>query len=142
LELSESAFIRSITSNGGAGGDIVINVGTLKLNSGGGISSVSTSIDDLSGGAAGDVIVTATESVTLDGAAGGISAITLSGSGTGGRLSIATPSSHWTTGHWWSPAWHGCRRRRDRRGSLTLANGATFRAIRLLLGRCCDGNGG
>jgi filamentous hemagglutinin family protein len=96
LELSGFASVSSVTSNGGTGADILIDVGMLTLHSGGGISSTSDLVGATSGGPGGDVIITATGPVSLDGVSGGLSVVTRSvlpdNSGTGGRLSISAPS--------------------------------------------------
>ncbi len=96
LEMRDSAFIQSVTNNGGAGGDITVNVGTLVLTAGAKIAT--NSLNQLfgsgAGGPGGDLVVTKTESVTIDGAGSGLSTFTESNlpGGTGGQLSLSARS--------------------------------------------------
>ena len=97
LEVKDAAFIQSITNRGGVGGDITVDVGTLVLTAGANISvSSQQPLFGGGGGPGGNLIVTARDSVTIDGASSGLSTFTSSelpgGIGTGGRLSLSAPS--------------------------------------------------
>jgi filamentous hemagglutinin family protein len=97
LEMNDSTFIQSITNRGGVGGDITVDVGTLVLTAGASISASSQQpLFGGGGGPGGNLIVTATDAVTIDGASSGLSTFTTSelpgGTGTGGGLSLSAPS--------------------------------------------------
>src|SRR5438093_1058803 len=92
LTLGDGAKMSVTTQGGGAAGDIVATLGkTLSVTNGGQIQSNTTNIDPNSGGAGGNVTITANGSMALAGAASGIFSTT-DNSGNAGRITATTPS--------------------------------------------------
>ena len=127
LTLGDGAKMSVTTQGGGAAGDIVATLGkTLSVTNGGQIQSNTTNIDPNSGGAGGNVTITANGSMALAGAASGIFSTT-DNSGNAGRITATTPSLTLSDGAKISVTTQGKGAAGDielKVGTLTLAGGA------------------